>query len=190
MKITTRVAKIVIYEILYDILLLLYLDMVKHRLKVKWMKCERCGIRTGKRQLLGFLICNICFQEIRRECAIGRNAWNNFFLFFYRKIFKIKRNFSWSEMCKKLRYNGRRIDECLRDLIKEINDNGKYKTLSCCCGHGKYNPTIIVEDRSGNVFEYYTKMILKKPKRNRFYKRDKHGYYHVNLDLIDVDFTT
>lgn len=90
-------------------------------------------------------------------------------------------------MCKKKNYCGSRIDECLKEEIKDIQREGILKTLSSCCGHGKYPPTIIVKNlnsTSKNVFEWYSHAILKIPQRNRFYKKDKNGYYFLNPELI------
>lgn len=87
-------------------------------------------------------------------------------------------------MCKKKPYCGSRIDECLREEIKEINSTGDLiKTIASCCGHGKYPKTIIIRHR-GHYLEWYSRTPLKKPKLNRFYKKDKQGYYYLNPDLI------
>lgn len=90
-------------------------------------------------------------------------------------------------MCKKKPYCGSRIDECLQEEIENINREGILRTISSCCGHGKYKPTIIVENlnsNSRNVFEWYSHAILRRPKRNRFYKKDKQDYYYLNPELI------
>jgi hypothetical protein len=87
-------------------------------------------------------------------------------------------------MCDKLPYENPRIDKCLIQLIKEINSEGTYKSLASCCGHDKYPTTIVVKDKDNNIFEYFTKKKLKKPKRNRFYKKDGSNYYYLNPELI------
>ena len=48
-------------------------------------------------------------------------------------------------MCKVDIKNGdTRIDPCMRNLIKYLKN--KYKPILSCCGHGKYNPTVIVKE--------------------------------------------
>ena len=91
-------------------------------------------------------------------------------------------------MCEKKylgkKYPNMRIDQCLQQTIDKINSDPNLRTLASCCGHGRYLRTIFVQDisnkdyKNGRVFEYYTRMTVKKPKRNRFYKRDKDGYYY------------
>ena len=72
-----------------------------------------------------------------------------------------------------------RIDDCLVNFVNEINTNSNYKTLACCCGHNKYPSTIVVKDKKGNIFEYFSKIFLGKRKRNRYYKKDSEGYYFI-----------
>lgn len=82
-------------------------------------------------------------------------------------------------MCDKLPYNNPRIDICLRELIKKIN-NVQYRTLASCCGHKKYNPTIIIKNKAtGYISELYTGKELGVRKRNRYYKKDMEGYYYI-----------
>ena len=88
-------------------------------------------------------------------------------------------------MCEKKPYCNPRIDKCLFPLIQQINEKGLYQTISSCCGHGMYFPTIVVKDISNNILEYFTKIRLKKPKRNRFYKKDKsNNHYYLNPELM------
>lgn len=79
-------------------------------------------------------------------------------------------------MCKFNPKNvGRRIDPCMKNLIDflQLND---IKTLSCCCGHGKYPMTIVVKWGDG-AFEIVSyKNIYRK---SRFYKKDKQGIYYI-----------
>ena len=84
------------------------------------------------------------------------------------------------KMCDKLPYNNPRIDKCLVEEIKKINDKGMYKTILSCCGHGKYDKTIVVKERNtGHIFEFFTKIQLKSKKRNRYYKKDPEGFYYI-----------
>ena len=55
----------------------------------------------------------------------------------------------------------------------------KLKTLASCCGHGIYDPTIVVKDKTGNIFEYYSSKLLGPRKRNRYYKKDNNGFYYI-----------
>ena len=72
-----------------------------------------------------------------------------------------------------------RIDDCLVELVKEINSDPNYRTLACCCGHGKYPTSIVVRDNKDHIFEYYTKIWLGKRKRNRYYRKDSEGFYFI-----------
>ena len=82
-------------------------------------------------------------------------------------------------MCRKLPYCNPRIDKCLISRIEKINEKNNLKTLASCCGHGKYNPTIVVKDKLGKIYEFYSEIILIKKKRNRYYKKDNNGFYYV-----------
>lgn len=71
---------------------------------------------------------------------------------------------------------GRRLDPCMKGLIKRLNKEG-YKTIACCCGHGKYPMTIVYKMSFGFNREFISgKVILRK---KRFYKRDEEGYYFI-----------
>lgn len=84
-------------------------------------------------------------------------------------------------MCDKLPYENPRIDKCMIDMVKYINQQGFYTTIASCCGHGKYRPTIVCRLKtSGNIFEYYTHAPLLKRKKHRYYKRDSEGYYYLD----------
>ena len=90
-------------------------------------------------------------------------------------------------MCKKLSYNGKRIDPCLSKDLKHINSwrNGLFKSLLSCCGHSKYEKTVVVQNNSnGAVFEWFSGIKLPQiykngKKRKRYYKKDKKGYYYI-----------
>jgi len=81
-------------------------------------------------------------------------------------------------MCNKLSYCNPRIDKCLILIINYINKSD-LKTLASCCGHGKYNSTIVVKDKQGNIFEFYSRISLLPKKRNRYYKKDNEGFYYI-----------
>jgi hypothetical protein len=79
-------------------------------------------------------------------------------------------------MCQ-FKYNGKhsRIDKCMTNLITALKSSD-HKPLACCCGHGRYHTTIIVNSY-GNIYELMSgKHILRK--RN-FYKTDSDGFYFI-----------
>jgi hypothetical protein len=82
-------------------------------------------------------------------------------------------------MCDKLPYLNPRRDKCLIDVIKKINEDKNLRTLASCCGHEKYPTTIVVKDKEGNIYEYYSMTKIEKKKRNRYYKSDKEGFYFI-----------
>lgn len=90
-------------------------------------------------------------------------------------------------MCKKTNYHktsNTQIDKCMRKLIGNLRQlfsyikKGEYKTIACCCGHGKYPMSIIVQL---GVKDYYVDIVSGKsiPRKRLFYKRDKQGYYYI-----------
>jgi hypothetical protein len=68
-----------------------------------------------------------------------------------------------------------RLDSCMADLISELNKNRK-ETLACCCGHGKYNKTVVYKS-SAKIHELFSGVII--PREKRFYLRDKKGVYYI-----------
>lgn len=86
-------------------------------------------------------------------------------------------------MCDKLYlkqgYCNPRLDKCLIKIIKQINKSPEFKTIASCCGHGKYNPTIIIRNKKGEIFEFFTRIKLQKKVKNRYYVKDKSGYYYL-----------
>lgn len=84
------------------------------------------------------------------------------------------------KMCKKkqFKYVPSKIDECMQDLIQNINlFLDEAETVACCCGHGKYNMSIIIQDKYGNNWDICSNEIIKRKKR--FYLRDDEGYYYI-----------
>lgn len=81
-------------------------------------------------------------------------------------------------MCKLNKKSGlRRIDPCIRPLIKFLK-NTRYITKASCCGHEKYPMTIIIWDEL--ELGYYELLSdTKIPRTKRFYKKDKQGYYYI-----------
>jgi hypothetical protein len=80
---------------------------------------------------------------------------------------------------KKLKLN--RIDKEVIEDIGIINSSGRYRTVASCSGHGKYRTTIILKDRLGDYYEYYSGLQIHPVKRRYlcFYMRDKSGIYFI-----------
>lgn len=86
-------------------------------------------------------------------------------------------------MCDKKPYCGTRIDPCLQGIINMINDN-EYgiRTISSCCGHGKYPRTILTHNKeTGLIKEWFsgTTIALSPRKSHKYYKKDKDGFYYL-----------
>lgn len=84
-------------------------------------------------------------------------------------------------MCEQNRKNnGRRIDPCMREAIRCLNDQG-IKTLACCCGHGKHPMTIVIDagQEIGRVvpLEIFSGIFLDRKKR--FYVKKKSRHYVI-----------
>ncbi len=80
-------------------------------------------------------------------------------------------------MCKKtqFRYCPSTIDSCIQDFIFRLRQY-KIKTLGCCCGHGRYPLTVVVEDEVG-IYDIVSGKEI--PRKKKFYKKDKQGYYFI-----------
>ena len=79
-------------------------------------------------------------------------------------------------MCKFNPANQSRfIDPCMRQLIKFLNDK-KIKTLSCCCGHGVYPMTIVI-DCDGVAVEALSDVVI--PRKKKFYRTDRKGVSYI-----------
>ena len=88
-----------------------------------------------------------------------------------------KRNSSWIKIGKR-RF---RVDGCIRDLIRSLNEHG-IQTLASCCGHGKYPVTIVYRHKSddalnGNIYDFCSGWGI--PRKRSFYKQDKKGYFYI-----------
>ncbi len=81
-------------------------------------------------------------------------------------------------MCKfDSKNDSRKLDRCMKNLIKHINEYIPCKTVGSCCGHGKYPMTIVVEENNGLRFELLSDIEI--PRKKRFYKKDKEGVYYI-----------
>jgi len=84
-------------------------------------------------------------------------------------------------MCKAKRYKripNTRIDKCMKHFVKYIqNIDTDVIIKGCCCGHGKYPMTIVAHD----LFKGNIDLVsgIKIPRKRKFYKRDKQGYYYI-----------
>jgi len=81
-------------------------------------------------------------------------------------------------MCKT--HNPSKIDKCLKILIENLNEyfGDDLVILACCCGHGKYDLSIIIKEYpSGRIYDYCSNTDI--PNRKRFYVKDKQGFYYI-----------
>lgn len=85
-------------------------------------------------------------------------------------------------MCKLDKKNdSRRIDPCMKEVIHRLNENG-IKTLACCCGHGKYAMSIVIDagyDKLDHLMplEIFSGEYL--PRKKKFYVKLKSGHYVI-----------
>ena len=83
-------------------------------------------------------------------------------------------------MCKLKKYktSNTRIDECMRIFIQNLNmfRDSQIRILACCCGHGKYPMTVIIDAKHG-IYDLISGKTI--PRKRRFYKKDKQGYYYI-----------
>lgn len=87
-------------------------------------------------------------------------------------------------MCKKLQYCNRQVDFCIKSLVNDLQTQG-FDTILSCCGHGKYEPTIVIRNNDNSVFDFFTKKLLNNynpnfdKRHNTYYKKDSDGYYFI-----------
>lgn len=72
-----------------------------------------------------------------------------------------------------------KIDKCMDNIITFINHYcDDWKTLACCCGHGVYPMSIVVECKStGKKMEIFSYEELENIRK--FYKKDNEGFYYI-----------
>lgn len=91
-------------------------------------------------------------NENNRTSKCGRNSsW--------------QRNDRWSAM----------VDDCLWNVLNFLDEF--VKTVASCCGHERYVPTIIAERKDSSHFELFTGLEI--PRKKKFYKKDKNGFYYI-----------
>jgi hypothetical protein len=85
-------------------------------------------------------------------------------------------------MCRKIIYktSHKQIDECIRPLIKFLNDCD-YTTVASCCGHGRYPITVVVDESYPGIKPVFIELFSGKtiPRTRRFYSRDSKGFYFI-----------
>lgn len=85
-------------------------------------------------------------------------------------------------MCEKeqFKYCPSKIDKCIRSFIFSLQMAG-FKTLGSCCGHGKYQLTVIIETHPEGRDSFNVDLIsgIIIPRKKKFYKKDKKGYYYI-----------
>jgi hypothetical protein len=85
-------------------------------------------------------------------------------------------------MCKKIKGLHNRIDKCMKNFIEYLEHYLPHRTVACCCGHGKYPMSVIVEiynRKTGErtFLEIFSNKII--PRTRNFYVKDKQGYYFI-----------
>lgn len=92
-------------------------------------------------------------------------------------------------MCKfDPKNDSRRIDPCMRKFIESLNNmlDKQIRIVACCCGHGKYPMTIVckmINERPERAFDICSDVWV--PRKKKFYKKDKQGYYFIP-ETLDV----
>ena len=82
-------------------------------------------------------------------------------------------------MCKLNKWGNTRIDPCMRKVIHNLNKQG-IKTLMCCCGHGKYPTSIIINIGLSKILPLEIFSGIQLEGKKKFYKKDKDGYYYIS----------
>ena len=90
-----------------------------------------------------------------------------------------KRNSRKAEIIPNKKYA--RVDGCLATAISNLNYMG-VRTLSSCCGHGRYPITIVIKTDLGNI-ELFSGLVINR--KRKFYKKDSKGYYFIPEVLND-----
>lgn len=91
--------------------------------------------------------------------------------------------------CGTKQSGSRKIDQCMVKMLDALKNNG-YKVMACCCGHGKYEPTIVVKGISSllsivNIVFVVNpvKLTIKRqeviPRIRNFYKTDDDEDYYI-----------
>lgn len=72
-----------------------------------------------------------------------------------------------------------RVDGCIRQMIKMLNDFG-IQTKGSCCGHGRYPLSIVYRTCHNGVETFYELVTgVKIPRTRNFYRTDEDGFYYI-----------
>lgn len=88
-------------------------------------------------------------------------------------------------MCKLKKYKSSnpKIDWCMIRFISnlEVSLDKDIHILACCCGHGKYRMSIVVQYDTcygkSDIYDLVSGCLI--PRKKKFYKRDSQGYYYI-----------
>lgn len=77
-----------------------------------------------------------------------------------------------------------RLDACLINIVKFINTHPSIKTLASCCGHGRYDMSIVIKHKTGldGKYRWLIKDLISGAditRKKRFYIKDKKGFYYI-----------
>lgn len=72
--------------------------------------------------------------------------------------------------------SNKKIDTCMKNICKFIDEFSRFEVRACCCGHGIYPPSIIVTAGSVNLEIFSGKEI---DRVFKFYKKDEGGFYYI-----------
>jgi len=78
-----------------------------------------------------------------------------------------------------------RVDACMRNLLRILNIHG-IRTVGSCCGHGKYDMSIVVKSYGVNGKIYDLMSNVEIPRTKRFYVKDDEGFYYIP-EVIEND---
>lgn len=75
---------------------------------------------------------------------------------------------------------GRRLDPCMKPLLKFLRELG-YETVASCCGHSKYKMTVVIRNCVDDNRAVYAELLSGEhlERERRFYKTDKQGIYFI-----------
>lgn len=80
-------------------------------------------------------------------------------------------------MCKLNKKSGnKRIDPCLKELIKNLNLYTTLNIKACCCGHFRYPMTLLIKF-GDEIIDLVSGKVI--PRKKRFYKKDKNDFYYI-----------
>lgn len=90
-------------------------------------------------------------------------------------------------MCNWIKSGENRVDPCLVETIKRLQEYG-IAMVASCCGHGRYPATVLFKDSQGVIRDLRTMIVI--PRKKRFYKRDSEGQLFIpEVPLIFPDKT-